>query len=144
MSPEENKQVVRRYYEGLLDWEETGVIDELIAPSYVYHEPTAGEVHGQKGLKQEVSVYKRAFPDITLAIDDLFGEGEKVVGRLTYRGTHTGDFQGLAPTGKQIDAASISICRLAGGKVVEEWEVFDALGMMQQLGAVPEKEPATG
>jgi predicted ester cyclase len=136
MSCEENKDAVRRYYEGRPNWKKTGVIDDLIDPSFVFHEPTAGEVRGPKGLEEEVSLYTTAFPDLTLAVDDLFCEGDKVVGRLTYRGTHTGALQGLAPTGKRVHVASISICHMAEGKIVEEWEIFDALGLLQQVGAV--------
>lgn len=124
MSPEDNKDAVRRYCEGCFNWQQTGVLDELIDPSYVFHEPTEGDVYGLEGIKQLASAYKAAFPDLTLAVDDVIGEGDEVACRLTYRGTHTGDFEGLGPTGKQIEVGATTICRLAGEKIVEEWEVF--------------------
>jgi steroid delta-isomerase-like uncharacterized protein len=109
---------------------------EIYDAAYVYH-PDPHRVKGPEGVKQIVGVYRAAFPDLHLTIEDLIAEGDKVVVRFTARGTHQGDLMGVAPTGKEVTVTGISIVRIAEGKIVEEWENFDALGMMQQIGAVP-------
>jgi predicted ester cyclase len=82
-------------------------------------------------------VYLTGFPDLQTTVEDLVAEGEKVVGRWAGRATHSGPFMNIPPTGKQVTVAGIAIVRLEGGKIVEEWVNFDALGMMQQLGVIP-------
>ncbi len=84
-----------------------------------------------------IGMFRAAFPDLNITIDDQVSEGDKVVTRYTFRGTHKGDLMGIAPTGKQVTTIGISIERFVDGKVVERWEVFDQLGMMTQLGVVP-------
>jgi steroid delta-isomerase-like uncharacterized protein len=81
-----------------------------------------------------------AFPDLNVTVEDEIAEGEMVVTRWTIRGTHQGDLEGIAPPGQQIELEGITIHRIEGGKIVEEWERYDNLGMMQQLGAVPSPE----
>ncbi len=132
----ENKAAVRRGLEECLNKGNLAVVDELIAPSYVYHEPGVGEVRGPAGLKKLVTTYRSAFPDMHIVIDDQIAEGDRVVTRWTARGTHKGEWMGIAPTGKPVTVTGILISRFAGGRVVEEWENYDALGMMRQLGAV--------
>jgi steroid delta-isomerase-like uncharacterized protein len=83
-----------------------------------------------------------AFSDSHYTIEDQVGEGDKVATRMTWRATHTGDFQGLPPTGKQIAVSGITITRIKDGKIVEHWPSIDQLGMMQQLGVIP--APAQG
>ncbi len=137
MSTEENKALYRRYYEALSQ-RDYARFDEIFAPTYVYHAPGLPDpVAGPEAFKQLVSGYVAAFPDVQPAIEDLIAEGDKVVARLTYRGTHQGEFQGIAPTGKQISMSSIDIVRIADGKIVEEWESPDNLGLLQQLGVIP-------
>ncbi len=137
MSTEENKKIVRRNYEEL-NKGNLAVIDELYADDYVGHIATLpGPVRGREALKQVQGAYFAAFPDLHETPEDLIAEGDKVVIRETYRGTHKGDLQGLAPTGKQASFTSIDIYRIVGGKIVEQWVEWDALGFMQQLGAIP-------
>jgi steroid delta-isomerase-like uncharacterized protein len=81
-----------------------------------------------------------AFPDLNVTVEDEIAEGDKVVTRWTIRGTHKGDLEGMAPTGKQIVLQGITIHRIEGDKIVEEWERYDNLGLMQQLGVVSELE----
>ena len=85
-----------------------------------------------------------AFPDFHHTVEDLVAEGDKVVPRLTLRGTHQGDFQGLPPTGKQVTFSGINVMRLEDGKIVEHWSIGDTLGMLQQLGAIPAPVQAPG
>ena len=118
------------------------LIDELIAPGYVGHDPTQPEpIRGRDGYRQFVDTYQSAFADARVTIDDQIAEGGQVVTRWTGRGTHTGELMGIAPTGKEVTVSGITISRLENGKIAEEWELMDALGMLVQLGAVP--QPAT-
>lgn len=135
---EQNKAIVRRLIEeawkGNLD-----VIDELVDRDYVGYDPSNPEpVRGPEGMKEFVTTYRTAFPDANITIEDQIAEGDKVVTRWTGRGTHEGDLMGIAPTRKQATVTGISIARLADGKVVEDWTNWDTLGLMQQLGVVPE------
>ncbi len=83
-----------------------------------------------------------AFPSGQHSIDDMIGEGDKVVTRITYRGTHTGDLMGIPPTGKHVAVSAMTIDQIVGGKIVETWRLFDQLSMMQQLGVIPVPEQA--
>ena len=137
-----NKEIVRRVVDGVWRDRNLAVVDELIAQDYVGHDPTQPEpIQGRDGFKQFVGTYQSAFNDATVTIDDQIAEGDQVVTRWTGRGTHTGELMGIAPTGKEVTVSGMTVSRLAGGKIAEEWELMDALGMLVQLGAVP--QPAT-
>ena len=141
---EENKALVRRWIEEL-NKGNLAVLDEVFASNFVYHEPTSGDVKGLAAFKRLVEVYHlEVFPDMQATIDDLFAEADTVVMRFTSRGTHKGELMGIAPTGKLVALVGIFIGRIVDGKFAEAWEVFDALGMMQQLGAVPQLGQAKG
>ena len=128
----------RRIFNEVWNEKKLSVIDELIAADYAHHDPQSPNVQrGIEGYKQFVNFYLSAFPDIRFTIDDEI-EGENlVVTRWTVTGTHLGDMPGLPRTGKPILLTGITIARLSDGKVVESWNNWDALGMMQQLGAIP-------
>ncbi len=138
MSTEENKAVVRR----LLDvWEQGNIdlIDELLAPDYVNHSPaTPEQPTGPEGLKGAVSMFRSAIPDLKMVVEDMIAEGDKVVLRYTLEGTHEGELFGIPPTGKRLSIKSIAVERVSDGKIREHWRVTDELGMMQQLGVIPE------
>ena len=137
MSIEENKALLHRFYEGISEGNLT-VVDELIADDVVDHSPFApGQVPGRQGTLELFTMIRTAFPDLRITVEDMVAEGDKVVVRGTFGGTHKGEFMGIAPTGKQITVGLIEIQRITGGKMVEHWNVVDSLGMMQQLGAVP-------
>ncbi len=138
MSAEENKALVRRSWEiasqGNLD-----ALEEVYATDAVWHEPDE-EVQGVEGLKQYAGRYFEAFPDITFTAEDLISEGDKVVSRYTVRGTHQGEIEEFGPaTGRQIELEGITIHRIEGSKIVEEWERYDNLSLLQQLGLAPEQ-----
>lgn len=115
-----------------------GVIDECAAAAYVGHDPSEPEpIRGPQGLKGQAEKYLAAFPDGRITVDEQFGEGSRVATRWTGRGTHQGELAGIAPTGKQVTVTGLTISRLQGEKVVEEWTTWDTLGMLVQLGAVP-------
>lgn len=138
MSTEENKALVRRQFEAIWDGGNLAVIDELYAPNYVNHDPANPEqAGGPGGFKQRVSLYRTAFPDLHLTIEDQVAEGDKVVTRWTASGTHKGDLMGTPPTGKSASVTGMLISRIEGGKFVEEWVNWDTLGLLQQVGAIP-------
>ena len=141
---EENKAIVRREFEEIFTQGNLDAADEIYASNYVGHEATTPEgIHGLQAAKQFASVYRSAFPDLQVTIEDQSAaEGEKVVTRWTARGTHQGELMGLAPTGAQVRMTGITISRIAEGKVAEDWTNFDALGMMQQIGAIPQPSTA--
>jgi steroid delta-isomerase-like uncharacterized protein len=137
---EENKALVRRYFEEIWDKGNLDLIDELFTTDFVRHGPTAteGEVRGPEGFKGLVSTYRTALPDLRVPIEDLIAEGDRVVTRWTARGTHQGELMGNAPTGNQASVSGILIDRISGGKIEEEWVDYDTLHLMQQIGAVPQ------
>jgi steroid delta-isomerase-like uncharacterized protein len=141
MSTEENKALARRYWEEVLNQHNLAAVDQLVAPNFVGHfsalpkEPK--EVQDLEPVKQVLSMYLTALPDIQLTIVDMIAEGDTVVFRHTFRGTHKGDIMGIPPTDKQVNVTGIDIFRIVEGKIVEQWTNADDLGAMQQLGVVP-------
>ena len=134
MSLEENKHVIRHFFEGVNARDMT--VFEVFASDAIHHNPFPGTPPGREGNKQGMLILFAAFPDWQTTIEDLIAEGDKVVVRMTQRGTHQGPYFGLAATDKQVAVAGIAIFRLRDGQIVEEWLVTDELGAMQQLGAV--------
>jgi steroid delta-isomerase-like uncharacterized protein len=141
MSAEENKAFVRRWYEDLFNPGNPDVADEIIAQNHAHHDPALPDVpSGPEGQKQIVDLYRSAFPDAHITIEDQMAEGDRVVTRWTGRGTHQGELMGIAPTGNRVTVTGITIDRISGGKIVETWDNYDALGMMQQIRAIPAPE----
>jgi steroid delta-isomerase-like uncharacterized protein len=133
---ERNKELVRRCIEQALNTGNLNVVDEVLANDYVYREPTVGERRGREGFKQLITMYRTAFPDVRLTVEQQIAEGDLVVTRWTARGTHRGELFGAAPTNKQVTVQGIVISRISNGKIVEEVESYDALGMLRQIGSV--------
>ena len=137
---EENKTLARPSWE-IVNQHNPDLIDEMYAPDFVWHEPDQ-DIHGSEEAKQFVSTFFKAFPDLNVTVEDEIAEGDKVATRWTIRGTHQGDLEGISSTGKQIELQDITIHRIDGDKIVEEWERYDNLGLMQQLSVVT--EPGAG
>jgi steroid delta-isomerase-like uncharacterized protein len=139
MSTEKNKALVHRLYEEWNKGKEAAMaaIEELYAPAYVWHSTGVFPDMDLAGMKQMTPAFFTAFPDLHYTLEDLIAEGDKVAARFTLRGTHQGDFLGMPPTGKQVSVTGIEIDRIEDDKVVESWANSDALGLMQQLGAIP-------
>jgi steroid delta-isomerase-like uncharacterized protein len=136
---ETNKNAVRRLIEEVWNKGNLRVTEELFAPNYVHHDASTPDVGlGPESEKKRATLYRTAFPDFRLTVEDIIAEGETVTARWSCRGTHKGDLSGIAPTGKQFTISGISIVRFANGKMVEGFINWDALGLMQQLGVVPE------
>lgn len=137
MSTEENKALMRRITEEFINAGNLDAADEFFAADFINYSPGPGMTPDREGLKQYVSMMRSAFPDLHIEEEDIIAEGDKVVAMGKAIGTHKGDFRGIPPTGKQITVSVISIVRIAGGKVVERWNITDQLSMMQQLGILP-------
>jgi predicted ester cyclase len=133
------KQLLEEPWTGKMD-----VIDEYIAPGYVGHDPSEPEpIRGPEGFKAQIQKYLAGFPDGRITVDDQIAEGDKVASRWTGRGTNTGEIAGIASTGKEITVMGLTISRIEGGQVIEEWQTWDTLGMLVQLGAIPAPTAAT-
>jgi steroid delta-isomerase-like uncharacterized protein len=137
MSTEQNKSIVRRWIEEGWNKHNLAVIDEVYAPNFVQHEPEPQTVNSSEALKQYVGAYLTAFPDLSLSIEDLIAEGDKVVWRFVSNGTHAGPYMGMPATGKKGVITGIVIFRLENSRIVEAWVNIDALGLLQQLGVIP-------
>ena len=134
---EENKAIVRRQEEELFTQGNLDAADEIYAPNYVGHDPSNPEdIRGQEAAKQAAADYREAFPDLQVTIEELIAEGDKVAARVRFRGTHQGELEGIAPTGRRVESTGIVISRIEGGKIAEDWANFDDLGLMRQLGAI--------
>jgi steroid delta-isomerase-like uncharacterized protein len=144
MSTEDNKALIRRYFEDAWTKHNPALVDEIYAADFVDRSPDIpGIAHTRDGLKQFMNVYLRAFPDANISIEDQLVDGDRVVTRWMGRGTQTGEFLDMPPSGKTVAVTGVQIDRFSGGKIVEEWTLFDQLGMLQQLGAVPApRQPA--
>lgn len=134
---EQNKLLVRRAIEEVWNGGNLSAIDEFVAGDFVVHGSTpGGDIQGPEGARRFFGALHEAFPDIRFTIEDQIAEGDRVVTRWTARGTHTGTFMGVPPTGRPIRMTATDVDRIANGKVVECWSQFDDLGLMQQLGVV--------
>jgi predicted ester cyclase len=132
----ENEAVVRRFFEEFCNGRRAEVADEIIAESYVAGGPQSPPAEGVEGVKARVGLYQEAV-DGHWDVQEIFSVDDRVVARWIGRGTHVGELMGLAPTGRAITVDALSVFRVADGKIVEEWTVWDALGLLQQVGAVP-------
>jgi steroid delta-isomerase-like uncharacterized protein len=138
---DENKAIVRREVEDLFGQGNLDAADEIYAPDYVGHTPDVPEdIRGVEAARQYAASFRNAFPDLQATVVDQLADGDKVATRFTGRGTHEGDLEGIAPTGNRMEITGIVISRIEGGKIVEDWTNYDGLGMMQQLGVIPEPE----
>jgi len=143
MSTEDNKAVVRRFYEEVMNQRKRAVLDEVFDPNVVDHFAPPGTPGGLEGAKQTLGMFLTAFPDLHFTVEDLIAEGDKVVARATMSGTQQGAFMGIPPTGKHVRMTGIDINRFVGGKSVEHWVEMDTRGMMQQLGVIPPPGPTS-
>jgi steroid delta-isomerase-like uncharacterized protein len=133
-----NKELMRQFYEEVINAGNIDLIDELLSDDFVEHEEFPGITPDREGVKQFFRMFKQAFPDGTMTPEDMIAEGDLVAARATIRGTHQGEFMGVPATGKQIDVTAVEIVQFADGKATAHWGVTDAMGMMMQLGAMPE------
>lgn len=134
------KDIVKRLFEE--PWKGNfEVFDEFVSPDYIGHDPAEPEpIRGPAGARANIEKYLAGFPGGAITVDEQIAEGDTVATRWTGRGTHGGEVAGIAPTGKDVTVAGVTISRIIDGKVVEDWTSWDTLGMLVQLGAI--QEPA--
>ena len=129
-----NRAIVMELFQELDNHDLATIMD--LCSDCVYHAPSVGEIRGE-ALRQFFASVLRAFPDVQRTVMDQFSDDIHVVTRWTYTGTHKGPFRGIAPTGKRVTITGISIHRVADGRIAEEWQEWDSLGLMEQLGVIP-------
>ena len=135
MSADANKALARRVFEEAFNQGKVELTDELIFPGFVDHGAAPGLPDtGPESFRQTLRLFRDAFPDVHMTIDDMIAEGDKVVVRSHWQGTHRGEFFGVPPTGKTFTLTSTDILRIENGQVAEHWGNEDDLGMLQQLG----------
>ena len=136
MTPAENKTVVNRFVEEVINQGRLEQADELVVADFVELDPLPGQQPGREGLKEIIAQMRAGFPDIHWVLDEQVAEGEKVVSRFTWSGTHRGTFLGIPATGRSISVKGVVIDRIVEGKMVDSRILMDGLSMMQQLGAL--------
>lgn len=136
---ETNTVIARRFYEELWNQGNVAVAEELVAVDHVDNNPPIPEsATGREGAVELMLTFKQGFPDFHITIDEIITSSDRAVERFTFRGTHQGEFMGIAPTGKSVEISSVSVCRIADGKVAERWGASNGIGMLTQLGLLPE------
>src|SRR5260370_42628655 len=141
----DNRAVVRRVYEEVWSRRRVEGVNEIISPSHGLHETNvSGSAIGPDAYKRVVTRWITAFPDLRFTIEDTVCEKDKLVVSWNISGTHKGEYLGIAPTNRKISVDGITISHIAGGKIMDSYASCDALGMMQQLGAIPALGPPTG
>jgi steroid delta-isomerase-like uncharacterized protein len=140
---QENKAVVGRYYDEVLNQRKVELLDELAVEDYVEHDPFPGQGNGRADLKARVQLLLDAFSPIRFTVEDVIAEGDKVVVRWTNAGTHSGSFLGIPPTNKEFSVAGIDIHVVLDGRMAEHWHVVDQLAQMQQMGLIPAPDGAS-
>ena len=133
---EQNKKLARRWFEDLFSRGDLDAANEILSAEFVDHLPREEE-RGIEELKNYVSIYRTAFPDIQDTVEDIVAEGDKVVVSWMSRGTHQGEYMGIAPTGRHVTFTGMRLFRFAENQIAESWVNIDERGLQEQLGAVP-------
>ena len=142
MTLEQNKAIVRRIVEEAQSGHDLSVVDELLATDLVDHSVPPGLPPTREGVKMQFAMFFSAFPDLHVVIHTQVAEGDQVVTRKTFHGTHMGDLMGIPPTGRPVTFDVIDILRVQNGKITDHWNIVDQLGLMLQIGALPAREQA--
>jgi predicted ester cyclase len=142
MSIEENKAVVRRFFEELLSTDNLALADELLSPGFRFYFAGSPDPMDLKQYKEFLVARRAAFPDRCFVVEEMIAEGDKVSARFTMHGVHQGEFRGITPSGTEVKMTGIDMIHLAEGKMVEDRIEVDQLGMMQQLGVIASPQQA--
>ena len=137
MSTTENKAVIAAFIEEVINQKRLERADDLVLENFVELDPLPGQQQGREGLKGILGMLFAAFPDMHWVIDETVAEGNNVVTRFTWTGTHGGPFMGIPATGKSVTVKGVVMDKLEGGKMAESRILMDNMGMMMQLGAIP-------
>ncbi|MDP9247245.1 MAG: ester cyclase [Candidatus Dormibacteraeota bacterium] len=140
----EPRDLVRRFVDEYQTGADERALDELVHPDVLDHSRPPGVAPGAEGIRQQFNGFRAAFPDFRATILDQVAEGDRVVTRKVFHGTHRGSFQGIEPTGREVEINLIDIVRVADGQIVEHWNCVDRLGLLAQLGALPEVPAGAG
>lgn len=141
----DNKEIFRRVVEELIEGEDFAALAELIDEQIVCHDPSEpGTIRGRDAYRASMELYRSAFSGLRVRIEDQIAEGDVVVSRWTATGRHDGDLFGMPATGKDVEFTGIDIDRIENGRIVEEWANWDTLGLLYQLGVIPEVSPGAG
>lgn len=141
MSREETKATVRHLFE-VANQKDPDAYLEVLHEDFLNHSAPPGMANDREGYRQIYGMYVSAFPDFEITVEDIVAEGDKAMTRWTARGTHQGELMGVPPTGKEVEMTGLTFNRVADGKIVEQRENADMMGLLQQLGAIPEPETA--
>ena len=141
MSIEQNKEVTRRFSAEMWGEGKPDLGDELMASDLVDHTPFPSDIPGVEGHKQVLTIFRAAFPDLKVFVDEVIGEGDMTYLRWHGEGTHTGQLMQIPPTGKKITITGMDILKLENGKIKERWAEVNALSLMMQLGIIPSPPP---
>ena len=136
MSVDQNKETARRVVDAL-NRHDYAVVDELFAPDVLAHHPYGPPMKGLASLKEYMVALRQAFPNFTITVHQVIGEGDQLVSKYSATGTQIGEFMGIPASGKTINVVAVNILRFANGQIVDDWEIWDQFGMMQQLGLIP-------
>jgi steroid delta-isomerase-like uncharacterized protein len=137
MTHSENKVFIKSFVEETINRKNLDAINELVAENFVEHVPFPGQGPGRDGLSYAIGIFLSAFPDIHWILDEQIEEGEKVVSRFTWTGTHRGEFLGIPPTGKLVKVWGVVMDVVKNGTLSESRIIMDTLGLLQQIGAIP-------
>ena len=133
----EPRELVRRLHAALLDARDPDVVDDFFAPDFVSHNNPPGFPPGVEGVKRFFTMFRDAFPDVSVAVDEMVVDGDRVAVATTFTGTHEGELMGMAPSGRRVSVTGIDIVRVSGGRIVEHRGLTDMVGLMRQLTAEP-------
>lgn len=143
MTPEQNEAVVRQNFELFWNDGDGDLIDQLYDPEHILHDPSYHlELLGWDGVRKCMEIYRAAFPNTRFSVDELVAQEDRVAVRWTVRGTHLGDLFAVSATGRQVVVSGMSFFRLRNGRLAETWISWDTLGLLHQIGLLPEPRTA--
>jgi len=133
---EDKREVLRRFIEEVINGGNVRILPELVSPEHISHLP-CGDHYGPEGVRIDIAGFRTGFPDLTLTLDAMIPCGEYITYRFIARGTHTGPFMGIPPTGRSVRIKGIGLDRYQNGKLQERWIQYDTASLLQQLGLLP-------
>ena len=138
VNADQSKALVRRFYDEVCNAKNLGIADELYSPDHKVHDPLLQMPIGPKGIKQMIGMFQKAFDNARWSIEEMHSsaDGEMVTVRWIGSGTHTGELMGIQPTRKPVEVTGMTLFRIRGNRIVESWNSWDTLGMLQQIGAI--------